>query len=105
MGRETLLTDPAAGALLENVVIAEIFGTVKVTASNAELFFYRDTSGNEVDLVNACCRSARSFYGARQVNISCRPLNSPRSARYQLTAAGSGIDDRVHEDQSISGDE
>jgi predicted AAA+ superfamily ATPase len=54
LGIETsdqLYRDPLRGGLYENLVILEIFKAYLNRGKRLELFFYRDTHGNEVDLV------------------------------------------------------
>ena len=54
LGIETanqLYRDPLRGGLYENLVILEILKSRLNRGKRAELFFYRDTHGNEVDLV------------------------------------------------------
>ena len=54
LGIETssqLARDPLRGGLYENLVILEIFKARLNQGRRPELFFYRDTHGNEVDLV------------------------------------------------------
>jgi len=43
--------DPLRGGLYENLIITEILKTRLNAGKRAELFFYRDTHGNEVDLL------------------------------------------------------
>ena len=54
LGIETsdqLFRDPLRGGLYENLVILEILKARLNCGKRPELFFYRDTHGNEVDLV------------------------------------------------------
>ncbi|MFQ5652770.1 MAG: ATP-binding protein [bacterium] len=48
---EQALRDPLRGALYENLLILEIFKHRLNHGKRPELFFYRDTHGNEVDLI------------------------------------------------------
>jgi predicted AAA+ superfamily ATPase len=48
---EQLYRDPLRGGLYENLVILEILKSRLNRGKRPELFFYRDTHGNEVDLV------------------------------------------------------
>ncbi|MCC6579167.1 MAG: ATP-binding protein [Phycisphaeraceae bacterium] len=48
---EQVARDPLRGGLYENLVIADILKSRLNRGGNAELFFYRDSHGNEVDLV------------------------------------------------------
>ena len=56
--REHALRDPLRGGLYENLVILEILKERMNRGLRPELFFYRDTHGNEVDLV---IRSGRNL--------------------------------------------
>jgi predicted AAA+ superfamily ATPase len=61
LGIETadqLYRDPLRGGLYENLVILEILKSRLNRGKRPELFFYRDTHGNEVDLV---IRQARTL--------------------------------------------
>jgi len=54
MGIETpdqALRDPLRGGLYENLIIVEILKKYFNSGNRPELFFYRDTHGNEVDLI------------------------------------------------------
>ncbi|MFH2046718.1 MAG: ATP-binding protein [Pseudomonadota bacterium] len=48
---EQAFRDPLRGGLFENLVITEILKEHLNCGENPELFFYRDTHGNEVDLI------------------------------------------------------
>lgn len=48
---EQLARDPLRGNLYENLVIAEVLKGAHNAGRRAELFFYRDSHGNEVDLL------------------------------------------------------
>ncbi|MFQ5605247.1 MAG: ATP-binding protein [bacterium] len=56
---EQVLRDPLRGALYENLLILEILKHRLNHGKRAELFFYRDTHGNEVDLI---IREGRKLY-------------------------------------------
>lgn len=55
---EQAARDPLRGALFENLVILEILKSRLNHGRRPELYFYRDTHGNEVDLI---IRSGRKF--------------------------------------------
>jgi len=55
---ETLMSGPAKGAVFENMVIMEILKNISNTASSADIYFYRDSNKNEIDLV---VNKGRSF--------------------------------------------
>ena len=42
---------PMFGALFENYVISETFKNIVHTRTNAELYFFRESNGNEIDLI------------------------------------------------------
>ena len=42
---------PLQGALFENYVITEIYKKELHTRSNADLYYYRESNGNEIDLI------------------------------------------------------
>ena len=48
---EQLLRDPLRGALYENLFILEVYKSFANRGIRPDLFFYRDTHGNEVDLI------------------------------------------------------
>lgn len=48
---EQLKRDPLRGNLFENIVITDIYKTLLNRGEIPKLFFYRDSTGNEVDLV------------------------------------------------------
>ncbi len=48
---EQLARDPLRGNLYENLVIADVLKARYNTGQRPELFFYRDSQGNEVDLL------------------------------------------------------
>jgi hypothetical protein len=48
---ESIRTGPLAGAFFENMVVAEFLKRRLNHGKNIEFYFYRDTNGNEVDLV------------------------------------------------------
>lgn len=48
--------DPLRGALYENLIILEIFKNLLNMGRRPDLYFYRDTHGNEVDLIIRCGR-------------------------------------------------
>ena len=48
---EELKTHPSIGSLFENLVISEIQKYINNSSKSATLYFYRDSNGNEVDLV------------------------------------------------------
>ncbi len=56
---EQAARDPLRGALYENLVILEILKTRMNRGQRPELYFYRDTHGNEVDLI---IRSGRKLH-------------------------------------------
>jgi len=78
--RETLLAGPAAGALLENFVVVELFKTVMHCGIAAELYFYRDLKGNEIDLIIE--------QGHRQVLAEIKLSKSPRPRHYEQLERG-----------------
>ena len=54
LGLETVgqvLRDPLRGGLYENLIITEVLKSRLNAGKRPELFFYRDTHGNEVDLL------------------------------------------------------
>ena len=48
---ETLMSGPSAGAVFENMVIIDVLKTLSNTGSGADIYFYRDSNKNEVDLI------------------------------------------------------
>lgn len=48
---EQLQRDPLRGALYENMMIADIYKSILHQGERAELYFYRDSNGTEVDLL------------------------------------------------------
>lgn len=48
---QTLFSGPSSGSLFENYVVNEVFKTIKYRGIDAELYFFRDAVGNEIDLV------------------------------------------------------
>ena len=48
---ETLMSGPMAGNISENILIMEILKNKFNSSARFELYFYRDSSGNEIDLV------------------------------------------------------
>ena len=48
---ETLMSGPSAGAVFENMVIMELIKTLGNAGSAADIYFYRDSNKNEIDLV------------------------------------------------------
>jgi len=53
--------DPLRGGLYENLLILEIFKSCLNYGKRPELFFYRDTNGNEVDLIIKVARNLIPF--------------------------------------------
>jgi len=49
--KEQVIRDPSRGALFENLLIVDILKNRANVGISGDLFFYRDTNGNEVDLV------------------------------------------------------
>jgi len=48
---QTLLTHPARGALFENLIINELLKNRFNAAKQSNLYFWRDRSGNEIDVL------------------------------------------------------
>lgn len=83
--RETLLAGPAAGALLENYAVAELFKTVMHCGIAAELYFYRDLNGNEVDLIIE--QGHRQLLAEIKLSKSLRPRHYEQLERSGLPFA------------------
>ncbi|MDR2542564.1 MAG: ATP-binding protein [Treponema sp.] len=48
---ETLMAGPAAGAVFENMIVMEALKNISNTGTGADIYFYRDSNKNEVDLI------------------------------------------------------
>ena len=78
---QTLFSGPSAGPLFENYVVTEIFKTAKYHGIDAELYFFRDAVGNEIDLV--------IDKGDRQLLVEIKLSKSVRPRHYeQLERSG-----------------
>jgi len=53
--------DPLRGGLYENLLILEVLKSCLNYGKRPELFFYRDTHGNEVDLIIKAARNLIPF--------------------------------------------
>jgi hypothetical protein len=52
-GTDQIRRDPCRGGLFENLVIMDIYKSLVNTGQEPDLYFFRDTNGNEVDLLIA----------------------------------------------------
>lgn len=82
--------DPLRGALYENLIVADVLKTLSNAGQRPELYFYRDTHGNEVDLL---IRQERRLI---PVEIKSSDTFSPdfiKGIRKFKAVAGDGIGD------------
>lgn len=72
---ETLRRGPQGGALFENFVALELFKAISNRALNLNLYFYRDSNDNEVDLVVES--------GAKTTLIEIKQSATPKSDHFK----------------------
>lgn len=80
---------PMYGALFENYVVSETFKSIIHTRTDAELFFFRESNGNEIDLI------IDRKLSREHVEIKAAHTFRPDMARFLLQVANEAKDSRV----------
>lgn len=103
-----LIAHPLRGQLFENLVIAEVLKTFYNQGKKNEVFFYRDKSGTEVDLllqINSKwiaieIKASETFHSDFIKNLNC--LDSLlKNTLYKKYVVYSGKDTFVHQNSTI----
>ena len=82
---ETLMSGPSAGTVFENMIIMEALKTLSNTGSTYDIYFYRDSNKNEVDLLVSKSRSF-DLYEIKS-GKTIRPLMAKNLQRLDLKPA------------------
>jgi predicted AAA+ superfamily ATPase len=90
-GPDDLSTHPLRGALFENLVVVEALKALWNAGERPELYFYRESTGSEVDLVLECGMGRVAIEVKSTATFAPRQLDGLRKFRKATGAPGADI--------------